>query len=143
MIEINCSGALIYARNTNRMLVLQKNDGKHVNTWGLVGGKNMDNENPWEGLQREIIEEVGFSINFIKVLPLERFVSHDNHFTFRTYFCIVDNEFIPILSDEHRGYSWAQIFNLPKPLHQGFHLSLKNKVIQEKINTIIQIVDLL
>jgi 8-oxo-dGTP pyrophosphatase MutT (NUDIX family) len=143
MNTIDCSGAIIFSRITNRMLVLQKNDGKHVNTWGLVGGKNMDNENPWEGLQREIVEEVGVFLNFIKVIPLERFVSYDHHFTFRTYFCIIDNEFIPILSDEHRGYSWAPIFNLPKPIHRGLNLSIRNKIIQSKIQTIIEIIDLL
>lgn len=143
MTDINCSGALIYAKNTNRVLVLQKRDGKHSKTWGLVGGTNLDAETPWDGLLREINEEIGSTINFIKVIPLERFVSHDSKFSFRTYFCIIENEFLPILSDEHIGYAWADLNDLPKPLHQGLGLSLKNKVIQTKIQTIIEILDLL
>lgn len=140
---INCSGALIYAKSTNRVLLLQKRAGKHESTWGLVGGTNLDDENPWEGLLREINEEVGTLLDFIKVLPLERFVSFDKKFTFRTYFCIIEDEFIPIISDEHMAYAWADIWNPPKPLHRGLSLSLRNKIIQSKIQTIIEIVDLL
>ena len=81
--------------------------------------------------------------NIIKTLPLETFVSNDSVFNFHTYFCIVENEFIPMLSDEHTAWGWFMLSSLPRPLHQGFHSSLKNKIIQEKINTIIQIVDLL
>ena len=38
--KIVCSGALFYARNTKRFLLLQKANGKHQGSWGLVGGTN-------------------------------------------------------------------------------------------------------
>ena len=34
---IDCSGALIFSKVTKRFLLLQKKDGKHSKTWGLVG----------------------------------------------------------------------------------------------------------
>jgi ADP-ribose pyrophosphatase YjhB (NUDIX family) len=55
--EIDCSGALICARNTHRILLLQKKEGKHAGRWGLVGGTNHSNESAWQGLCREINEE--------------------------------------------------------------------------------------
>jgi 8-oxo-dGTP pyrophosphatase MutT (NUDIX family) len=64
--KIVCSGALIYAKSTRRFLLLQKAHGKHIGTWGLVGGTNLQNENPWQGLQREIQEEIGHVPKFIK-----------------------------------------------------------------------------
>lgn len=139
--KIVCSGALIYAKATNRFLLLQKATGKHTGTWGLVGGTNLANENPWQGLQREIEEELGAMPDIKKTIPLESFVSNDSVFNFHTYFCVVENEFIPALSSEHDAWAWASIRSFPKPVHNGLALSLRNRIIQTKIQTVIDIVD--
>lgn len=140
--KIVCSGALIYARSVRRFLLVQKAHGKHTGTWGLVGGTNHEHENPWSGLQREVQEEIGHLPAFIKTMPLETFVSNDSVFNFHTYFCIIDDEFIPTLSDEHTAWGWFSLDALPKPLHNGLALSLRNKIIQAKIQTIIDIIDI-
>ena len=140
--KIVCSGALVYSRHARRFLLIQKAHGKHEGTWGLVGGTNHEDENPWHGLQREIQEEIGFVPQFIKTMPLETFVSNDNVFNFHTYFCIIDDEFIPTLSSEHTAWGWFDLHSLPKPLHSGLSLSLRNKIIQAKIQTIIDILDI-
>lgn len=139
---IDCSGAIIFARSTHRILLLQKGTGKHAGKFVIPGGTNLGNESSYNCLIRELDEEIG-ETNIVKTIPLDRFVSSDSKFNFHTYFCIVDDEFIPKLSSEHTAWGWFVITHLPKPLHQGFTLSLRNRVIQEKINTIIQIVDLL
>ena len=141
--RIVCSGALFYAKNTRRFLLLQKAEGKHAGTWGLVGGTNITNETPWQGLQREITEEIGSLPNIIKTIPLETFVSNDKVFNFHTYLCVVDAEFIPVLSDEHQGWAWATIDRAPKPLHQGLRNSFSNKTIRTKLQTIFDLVDLI
>ena len=82
--KIVCSGALFYAKSTRRFLLLQKAHGKHTGTWGLVGGTNLQNENPWQGLQREVQEEIGAVPEIIKTIPLETFVSNDTVFNFHT-----------------------------------------------------------
>jgi 8-oxo-dGTP pyrophosphatase MutT (NUDIX family) len=139
--KIICSGALICSQNTNRFLLLQKAHGKHAGTWGLVGGTNLAGENPWQGLQREMEEEIGSLPYIKKTLPLEKFVSNDSIFNFHTYFCVVETEFIPVLSDEHDAWGWFDLSRLPKPVHRGLDLSLKNKIIQTKIQTVIDIID--
>jgi ADP-ribose pyrophosphatase YjhB (NUDIX family) len=141
--KIICSGALIYAKSTRRFLLVQKSRGKHQGTWGLVGGTNIQGENPWQGLQREMVEEIGFMPNIIKTLPIETFVSNDTVFNFHTYLCVVDNEFVPQLSEEHSAWAWAVIDWAPKPLHQGLRNSFSNKTIRTKLQTIFDIVDLL
>lgn len=141
--RIICSGALFYARTTGRFLLLQKAHGKHAGTWGLVGGTNLIGENPWQGLQREVQEEIGSIPAIIKPIPLETFVSNDQVFNFHTYFCVIDSEFIPTLSDEHTAWGWFQLTNLPKPVHSGLALSLRNKIIQTKIQTIINVINIL
>lgn len=141
--SIICSGALFYAKNTRRFLLLQKAQGKHAGTWGLVGGTNIEGENPWQGLQREVQEEIGQTPKILKTLPIETFVSNDTVFNFHTYLCVIENEFVPVLSEEHCGWAWATIDHAPKPLHQGLRNSFANKTIRTKLQTIFDIVELI
>lgn len=141
--QIVCSGALFYSKSTRRFLLLQKAEGKHAGTWGLVGGTSIEGESPWQALQREVQEEIGQSPNIIKTIPLETFVSNDTVFNFHTYLCIVDDEFVPTLSKEHNGWAWATIDMAPKPLHQGLRSSFTNKTIRTKLQTIFDIVELI
>jgi 8-oxo-dGTP pyrophosphatase MutT (NUDIX family) len=141
--KIVCSGALIYAKTTGRFLLLQKARGKHSGTWGLVGGTNVEGETPWQGLQREITEEIGAHPKIIKTIPLETFVSNDKVFNFHTYLCVIENEFVPTLSDEHQGWAWSTIDYTPKPLHQGLRNSFSNRIVKTKIKTIFDLLDLI
>lgn len=124
-------------------MLLQKAHGKHTGSWGLVGGTNLQNENPWQGLQREVQEEIGQFPDVVKTIPLETFVSNDTVFNFHTYLCVVEEEFIPVLSVEHCAYAWANIDYAPKPLHQGLRNSFSNKIIRTKLQTVFDIVDLI
>jgi 8-oxo-dGTP pyrophosphatase MutT (NUDIX family) len=141
--RIVCSGALFYAKSTRRVLLLQKAHGKHTGTWGLVGGTNLQNENPWQGLQREVTEEIGSIPAILKTIPLETFVSNDKVFNFHTYLCVIENEFVPILSDEHSAWSWSTIDFAPKPLHQGLRNSFNSKTIRNKLQTVFDLVDII
>jgi 8-oxo-dGTP pyrophosphatase MutT (NUDIX family) len=141
--QITCSGALFYAKKTGRFLLLQKSHGKHAGTWGLVGGTNISGETPWQGLQREIAEEIGAIPAILKTIPLETFVSNDTVFNFHTYLCVIDAEFVPILSDEHDGWAWVTIDRAPKPLHLGLRNSFTNKTIRTKLQTVFDLVDLI
>ena len=141
--QIVCSGALFYAKSTRRFLLLQKSHGKHSGTWGLVGGTNNEGETAWQGLQREIQEEIGPAPCILKTIPIETFVSNDKIFNFHTYLCVIENEFVPILSSEHNGWAWATIDSAPKPLHQGLRSSFSNKTIRTKLQTVFDIVDLI
>jgi 8-oxo-dGTP pyrophosphatase MutT (NUDIX family) len=141
--SIVCSGALFYAKTTGRFLLLQKADGKHAGTWGLVGGTNVSGETPWQGLQREITEEIGSVPKIIKTLPLETFVSNDRVFNFHTYLCVIETEFVPVLSDEHSAWAWSTVDRAPKPLHQGLRNSFSSKTIRTKLQTVFDVVDLM
>ena len=113
---IGC-GALFYTLDTQRFLVLHRVQSKQNHVWGLVGGTTV-NENLWEGLHREIKEEVG-EVEIKKKIPMETFISNDENFLYHTFLCVVENEFIPKLNTEHDGYAWVSFGNWPKPLHQG------------------------
>lgn len=139
---IVCSGALIYSLDNRRFLLLHRAKKRTHSLWGLVGGTNEGSETPWEGLKREITEEIG-EVSIKKTIPLETFVSNDTKFHFHTYLCLVENEFIPVLNDEHNGYAWVEFGNWPKPLHQGLKNTLTNKTNQVKLQTVFKIVDLM
>jgi len=142
MEKIICSGALFYTLDTHRFLFLHRTKGKQNNLWGLVGGTNEGTETPWESLKREISEEIG-TVEIKKTIPLETFVSNDDKFQFHTYLCLVDNEFIPILNDEHDGYAWVSFTKWPKPLHHGLRNTLQNKTNQLKLETVFKLIELL
>lgn len=143
MNKIICSGALFYTLDTNRFLFLYREQGKSNNLWGLVGGTNEDKETPWAGLQREIEEELGILPDIKKTVPLETFVSNDKHFSFHTYLCVIEKEFIPSLNKEHSGYAWVSFGKWPKPLHNGLSNTLRNKTNQTKLETVIKLVDII
>lgn len=143
MSNIVCSGALFYTLDTNRFLFLHRTQGKRSDLWGLVGGKNETFETPWEGLKREIEEEIGFLPQIKKTLPLESFISEDSQFHFHTYLCIVNEEFIPKLNNEHDGYAWCSFTKWPKPLHHGLKNTLQSKVNLNKLKTVFDVIDLL
>jgi len=143
MNKIIGSGALFYALNTKRFLFLHRANGKTAGTWGLVGGGTENGETPFEGLKREISEEVGNVPEFVKTIPLETFVSNDSKFNFHTYLIVLNEEFLPILNNEHDGYAWVSFGKWPKTLHQGLRNTLQNKTNLNKLETLFEVLDLL
>ena len=138
--NIICSGALFYATSTKRFLFLQRTDEKTQGSWGLVGGLARNTESAFEGLKREIKEEVGDTPTYKKLIPLELFTSNDQKFFFHTYLIAVDNEFIPKLNSEHSGYCWCAFECWPKNLHGGLRNTLNNKSIKGKLPTILDLI---
>jgi hypothetical protein len=74
------------------------------------------------------------------MIPLEQYTSSDQHFRYNTYVIIVDDEFIPILNEEHSAYAWCDYGCFPKPLHQGVKSSLNSKSVKSKIELILELV---
>lgn len=140
---ISCSGAILFSKKTGRVLLLQKQHGKHAGRWVLVGGTAVEGETPWQSLVREIKEEIGECPDILKTLPVEKFVSSDSAFNFTTYFCVVEEEFIPKLSDEHLAWGWFNLDALPKPTHRSLEISLNNPIIKEKLKSILTVVNII
>ena len=138
--NIICSGALFYSTSTKRFLLLERTDSKTRGMWGLVGGRMRYTESAFEGLKREIVEEVGQTPTFKKVIPLELFTSNDQKFFFHTYLIAVEPEFIPKLNVEHSGYCWTAFECWPKNLHAGLKNTVNNKAIKGKLQTILDLI---
>jgi 8-oxo-dGTP pyrophosphatase MutT (NUDIX family) len=138
--QIICSGGLFLAKDTKRFLFLSRTQGKTAGTWGLVGGRKEPSDlTPVDVLKREIEEEIGKSPAIKKIIPLELFISSDQHFQYNTYVLLVDKEFIPILNEEHSGYAWCEYNAWPRPLHQGVKNSFNNKIIRAKLELLLDL----
>ena len=129
-------GALFLSKNTSRYLFVLRNGAKYDSTWAFVGGKVERNETEYTALQREIVEEIGFMPLILKTVPVEKFTNNKNKFTYSTYVCIVEEEFLPKLNHEHKGYAWSKLDSWPKPLHPGVFTTFQIDEIVDKIKTV-------
>lgn len=129
-------GAFIYCTTTRRYLFLLRNNTKYTGTWGVVGGRVEANEQIIESLSREIQEELGGTINDARIIPIEKFTSDNGNFTYHTFIAPVDDEFVPELNAEHRGYCWVSLEDHPKPLHPGVWRTINFEAVVSKLKTL-------
>lgn len=130
---VNAVGVWFYAIDTGRYLYLMRNDPKHPDTWGLPGGRMELNETIIQTIQRECEEELGIMPNYLRLVPLEKFTSADSKFSYHTFFCSVQQEFVPVLNREHQGYAWIVSGTWPKPMHPGLWSTVNFDAVQNKI----------
>ena len=133
---IESTGALIYSTSTKRFLFLLRNGAKYSGTWGLPGGKVDPGETVAQALEREIDEELGGVIPGAKLYPIEQFTSDNKKFTYHTFLIPVEEEFIPDLNEEHRGYAWCAVEDYPKPLHPGVWRTISFAEVIDKLKTV-------
>lgn len=130
------AGVFFYSKNSNRFLYLLRTDNRNPGNWGIPGGKIEDKETLFEGIERECLEEIGYWPVKPKLVPIQKFVN--NTFTYHTFFCEIENEFIPVLNDEHCGYAWVGENQYPKPLHPGLFNTINFDVVQEKLQLLVK-----
>lgn len=135
-IENTSAGVFFYAQNTNRFLFLLRTDDKNPGNWGIPGGKIEKDESLFDGIERECQEEVGFFPTEAKLIPIQKFVN--NTFTYHTFFCMLKEEFMPQLNEEHSGYCWIDVDHYPKPLHPGLFNTINFDIVQTKIKSLIK-----
>jgi len=82
---------------------------------------------------------LGGTIRDPKIIPLEKFTSDRGKFIYQTFITPVDDEFVPVLNDEHKGYCWVTLEDHPTPLHPGLWKTINFDVVKAKIKTLEQI----
>lgn len=125
------AGIFFYSKTTKRFLYLLRTDKKNPGAWGIPGGKIESDETLREGIMRECLEEIGFFPKVSKLVPIQKFVN--NTFTYHTFFCAIETEFIPNLNNEHCGFAWIGNGQYPKPLHPGLFSTINFEVVQKKL----------
>ena len=136
--SVNAVGVWFRSNQTSRYLYLIRNDPKHPGAWGLPGGKIEEGETLLGGMERECMEELGRFPDYQKLIPIEKFTSSDSKFVYHTFVCVVEDEFVPVLNDEHLGYAWINEGTWPKPMHPGLWSTVNMDTVQNKILRVAQ-----
>ena len=131
--SVRAVGVWFRSADTGRYLYLLRNDAKHPGSWGLPGGKVESGETLLGGMERECVEELGSFPDYLRLIPLEKFTSTDGAFSYHTWVCLIEQEFIPVLNHEHLGYAWLDKGNFPKPMHPGLWNTVNLDAVQYKI----------
>ena len=118
--------ATIYNTKTNKVLLLQRNDGNNV--WEIPGGKRENNEDIVDALKREVQEETGLIINEYKIVYVSPIF--ENHPVLKPflnigYLCLVDESNVTI-SNEHLDYKWVSVEELSSYLDKDIYNDLLN-----------------
>ena len=116
--------ATIYNTKTNKVLLLQRNDGNNV--WEIPGGKRENNEDIVDALKREVKEETGLTINEYKIVYVSPIF--ENHPVLKPflnigYLCLVDNSDV-VISNEHIDYKWVSLDELINHLDKDIYNDL-------------------
>lgn len=137
---ITAAGVVFLAKDTGRCLLqLRDSDKRFKHTWGFFGGTLGKNESPIEAIQRELLEEIGFVPDLVKLNPIDVYHSPDQTFIYWSFAALVDKEFSPILNEESAGYAWVDIGAWPKPLHAGASATLLRNGGNLKLKTILDL----
>ncbi len=121
------AGAIFYCTSTKRyLLALRSSDVEQPGTWGIWGGAIGREEDPIDGVRREVREEVGFDHT---VNPILIYVFEKGTFRYYNFLVKVDKEFEPDLNWETEDFGWFPKNKFPKPLHFGVQALIKEKAI--------------
>ena len=139
--ETTAAGVVFLAKDTGRgLLQLRNSDKRFKHTWGFWGGIIEGTETPYECIQRELEEEIGFIPEPLKLNPIDVFQSKDKKFYYYSFVYLVEEEFLPPkLNGESCGYAWVNIGNWPQPLHNGAKVTLLKNDGTGKLHTILDI----
>lgn len=129
------AGSIFLSSKTGNILLnFRSTDVSYPNTWSFWGGMVRPSELLFEGLIRELKEEIGFLPKIQSMLPLDVTRSTDGNFDYFTVLTVVDYEFIPKLNRESSGYGWFNIGYWPEPIHPGAKKLLSNSYTVENLN---------
>lgn len=116
------AGALHYCPETeNFLLMLRAEDGTpDGNTWCCMGGGVDDDDPSIEyTIRREGFEEGGVPMDYPMKLYRVGVKRYPDGFKFHNYLALVDEEFIPVLNEEHQTYQWCKWSDFPENMHKG------------------------
>jgi len=121
------SGIMFVAPDGDILLLRRRSgDENWAGHWDLPGGKGEPGEAPEAIAAREAGEEVG-SIPLTPRKLLDSAVTPKG-MAFHTFAQPSDTKFAPTLSDEHSGFAWVPLDQLPAPLHPGVKQTLERRL---------------
>lgn len=102
---------IIKCKNEFLIVKRSKKEDNFCGAWEFPGGKLEDDELLFDGLKRELLEEIGFDIRNkeIKIINYYDDIRDKFHYMELDFLIEVDNKELDIkLSDEHDDYCWIK-----------------------------------
>ncbi len=131
------AGGLYYCPDSENFLIMLLSDD---DTWcGLGGGRDRIDGQGFEPLEttvkREAFEEAGLDMDTpVRLIPVG-IKHHPDGFKFHNYLALIEEEFLPVINDEHKSFQWVPYKDFPKNMHPGmmevFHTPEGQRVLQQ------------
>lgn len=118
------AGVLIKCTETGNVFLLFRNDKTPI--WALVSGGVEKDENPLDGIKREIYEELFINPSNIQFKPIRTEQIPEKNMEFHYFEGLTNSEFKPILDQENLNYGWFPKDKLPSPLYKGLVEKIAN-----------------
>ena len=99
-------GSVLYE---DKFLLLKRRNAPLI--WGPPGGRLEEDEDPQDGLRREIDEECGLQIEIIQAVDIWYGNFGHGKYLSLDYLCTTGSDQVR-LSDEHEAYQWASLDDL-------------------------------
>lgn len=98
----------IALNSSNQVLLIQRSIDDHTRPlgWDLPGGGIDENEQPVEGIKREIKEETGLDVSALEIIDAISIPNLDNTTAIMIAFKTKTDSENVILSKEHDDYKW-------------------------------------
>ena len=117
-------GLLYLALSTRRILLILENEKWTVPTFSKTDSVIKDSQDIQEKFEKG------------RILPIELYLSKDKGFEFGTYICLVKEEFLTVNA---ATLCWSDMDYLPKNVHTGLRSTLNNNLIRTKIETVLEL----
>ncbi len=119
--------ALIVDEGKILLIKRRPNDVHKPGVWDLPGGRISLEEDPVEGMQREINEETGLEAEVICPIGTKHFTRDDGQvITGINFYCKLKGNDKVTLSEEHTEYAWETIPNAKKKIYHGLLYLIEN-----------------
>lgn len=118
-------GILIKSEETNRVLLLLRNDKKP--TWSLLSGNIDSGETPIQTIRREMLEEISIDYKILtKIKEVGSELNDVDNLIFHYFEGFTLKEFTPKLNNENLKWGWFSLKDLPSPLYNNMLPKIKN-----------------
>ena len=100
---IRAAGILFRSKSGKMLVVKRSDEGDASGQWAFPGGKIEAGETLEQAAIRECYEETGYKPESAGKFLMRRV---KNGVDFTTFICDCDEEWIPVLNEEHTAHAW-------------------------------------
>ncbi|HEY0120641.1 MAG TPA: DUF2213 domain-containing protein [Rhizobium sp.] len=132
------AAGILYVAPDGDVLLLRRSstETNYAGHWALPGGGGEEGETPEQTADREAHEEMGMLIpeSGTAMKLLDSRVTPTGK-AFHTFVQSAPSKFVPQLNDEHSGYAWAPLDQLPDPLHPAVRATIADRLGTDDLET--------